>query len=611
MEGGGCHLYLKSGGYPESPRPARTLRGQGTKNPRHQIIAAIYKVGTRTTTHSYYFLADRSNAAIDVFDAENVSFFKLLQPSQPFAGAQPSSVATGSGPNGVIFIPGVILNPPPNCYVGCYPGSNGKTVNMVWAGDAPSNPNTGTSSLKVMDLDSGATLAVLNTLGVRRADELCFVTLPSGAPDKNNPYVMVANDNLLDNYLTIWRWDNFQFVERISLAGKDPLAAPYNTATGNVGASGIEQCKFNPRNKSFYLAVPATNARPITSFGAITGGSLYTAGTYNNVALTGGTGTGATANITVSGAGAVTTVTLVSGGIGYNVGDSLSAPAASIGGTGSGFSILVATVGPGGATDGHVLHISLPKQPSPWTPLTKCAPASNCQYGKVVAAYDISPGTGCGAANKGGGPAGLSIGPSFNGTNTNGLIALGCGAAGTGSLIINDSGVTQLMVPFTNSTDETWYDPASNHFFFAQSGGAAGGSLGVVNANEYPPLSYVQEDEPVGGPPVQDTTAPAATGGHSVAVLPGTCTTPTRQSQVYVPTRSTFSTPNNSSTICSSLLTPKLGAFTPTGAAPLWPGGTAQAPNPSTTWDQWGCIAVFTPTPPLTCSSTGHANPSP
>ena len=244
-------------------------------------------------------------------------------------------MATGSGPNGVIFIPGVILNPPPNCYVGCYPGSNGKTVNMVWAGDAPSNPNTGTSSLKVMDLDSGATLAVLNTLGVRRADELCFVTLPSGAPDKNNPYVMVANDNLLDNYLTIWRWDNFQFVERISLAGKDPLAAPYNTATGNVGASGIEQCKFNPRNKSFYLAVPATNARPITSFGAITGGSLYTAGTYNNVALTGGTGTGATANITVSGAGAVTTVTLVSGGIGYNVGDSLSAPAASIGGTGA------------------------------------------------------------------------------------------------------------------------------------------------------------------------------------------------------------------------------------------------------------------------------------
>jgi hypothetical protein len=84
-----------------------------------------------------------------------------------------------------------------------------------------------------MDKDSGATLAVLNTLGVRRSDELCFVTLPSGAPDPNNPYVLVANDVAgFDGFLTIWRWDNFQFVERINLTGNDPLAAPYNTAAG-------------------------------------------------------------------------------------------------------------------------------------------------------------------------------------------------------------------------------------------------------------------------------------------------------------------------------------------------------------------------------------------
>jgi len=513
----------------------------------------------------------------------------------------------------VIFIPGVILNPPPTCPVGCFNGSNGKTVNMVWAGDAPSpSGSTGTSSLKVMDLDSGATLAVLNTLGVRRADELCFVTLPSGAPDKNNPYVLVANDNLLDNYLTIWRWDNFQFVERISLAGKDPLAAPYNTATGNVGASGIEQCKFNPRNKSFYLAVPATNARPITSFGTLAGGSLYTNGSYSNVALTGGTGTGATANITVSG-GAVTAVVLVSGGIGYTAGDTLSASASSIGGTGSGFTILVATVGPGAATDGFVLQISLPKQPSPWIPLTKCAPGPTCQYGKVVAAYDISPGTGCGEVNKGGGPAGLSIGPSFNGTNTNGLIALGCGAGGGNSLIINDSGATILPVPLPAGTDETWYDPVSNHFFFAQSG-AAGillgqGFLGVVDANEYPPRSYIQEDgDDTGGTPVQDETIGVATGSHSVAVYPGACNlpspVPTRLSRVYLPTRSTL-TAGAPSLICSN----NLGAFPATGPAPQWPGGTAQAPT-ATDYNQWGCILVLTANAAM-CTNTGHANPSP
>lgn len=74
--------------------------------------------------------------------------------------------------------------------------------------------------------------------------------------------------------------------------------------------------------------------------GTITGGSLYTNGTYGGVALTGGSGTLATANITVSG-GVVTGVAVLNPGINYVVGDVLSATAASIGGTGSGFSVPV------------------------------------------------------------------------------------------------------------------------------------------------------------------------------------------------------------------------------------------------------------------------------
>ena len=116
---------------------------------------------------------------------------------------------------------------------------------MVWAGDAPTSGSTGTSHLKVMDLVSGATLASLNTGGVRRADELCFVTLPSGAPDPQHPYVMVANDNVLDNYLTIWRWDNFAFVQKIKLDNTDPYATGPNKSNPNNGfnhkANGIEQ----------------------------------------------------------------------------------------------------------------------------------------------------------------------------------------------------------------------------------------------------------------------------------------------------------------------------------------------------------------------------------
>jgi len=82
---------------------------------------------------------------------------------------------------------------------------------------------------------------------------------------------------------------------------------------------------------------------PVATLGAITGGSAYTNGTYLNVPLTGGAGSGAVANIVVSG-GAVTAVTLTQGGTGYVVGNTLTAAASTIGGTGSAFSIPVATV---------------------------------------------------------------------------------------------------------------------------------------------------------------------------------------------------------------------------------------------------------------------------
>jgi hypothetical protein len=78
----------------------------------------------------------------------------------------------------------------------------------------------------------------------------------------------------------------------------------------------------------------------------LVGGTLYTNGTYTNVTLTGGSGSGAKATIVVSGA-AVTSVTLTKPGNGYVVGDTLSATAATIGGTGSGFSIKVATINDG------------------------------------------------------------------------------------------------------------------------------------------------------------------------------------------------------------------------------------------------------------------------
>ena len=61
----------------------------------------------------------------------------------------------------------------------------------------------------------------------------------------------------------------------------------------------------------------------IGRFQLLNAGADYTAGTYNNVALTGGSGTGATANIVVASSGRVTSVTIQAKGSGYAKADYL------------------------------------------------------------------------------------------------------------------------------------------------------------------------------------------------------------------------------------------------------------------------------------------------
>lgn len=94
---------------------------------------------------------------------------------------------------------------------------------------------------------------------------------------------------------------------------------------------------------SFVAALNAKFPGTASTVGSITPGTSYSSGTYTNVPLTGGSGTGARATIVVAG-GAVTSVSITAGGSGYLIGDTLSAANANIGGTGSGFSVPVLTV---------------------------------------------------------------------------------------------------------------------------------------------------------------------------------------------------------------------------------------------------------------------------
>ena len=111
----------------------------------------------------------------------------------------------------------------------------------------------------------------------------------------------------------------------------------YNTIASNLTAVGLSALQSNTTN--------------VATLGSITGGTLYTNGTYTGVVMTLSSGSTAitypTATIVVAG-GVVTTVTLTSNGVGFkDTTTVLTAPAASIGGTGSGFSVPVATLASG------------------------------------------------------------------------------------------------------------------------------------------------------------------------------------------------------------------------------------------------------------------------
>jgi len=81
----------------------------------------------------------------------------------------------------------------------------------------------------------------------------------------------------------------------------------------------------------------------ISSGSITTGGAGYTDGQYAAIALTGGVGELATADITVTG-GVVSIVSLATGGQNFAIGNVLTADAADIGGTGAGFTWTVSDI---------------------------------------------------------------------------------------------------------------------------------------------------------------------------------------------------------------------------------------------------------------------------
>ena len=135
-------------------------------------------------------------------------------------------------------------------------------------------------------------------------------------------------------------------------------AYPTTTATGLPLYYGLFGSQYGNINELSYIIAPTPDQSynvemhyfyypptivqgQITGIGSISAGSLYTNGVYQNVPLTGGSGSKANADIVIV-SGAIVNVSITYGGNFYVVGDILSC--ASLGPTGTGFSVTVTSI---------------------------------------------------------------------------------------------------------------------------------------------------------------------------------------------------------------------------------------------------------------------------
>jgi len=176
--------------------------------PNNQVLTA-FDISFDDAVLEAYFLADRTNAVVEVVDTRTNTLSAQLK--GPFKGATGNN--NTSGPDGVI------------------------TVNHqeVWAGD-------GDSTVKVIDLLSQQTTHVISTNGTMRADELCW--------DPRDHLVLVANDADSPPFVSFISTDTYTVVGKIAMNGSN--------GTPNA-TNGIEQCQWSFRTGMFYLNIPEVN----------------------------------------------------------------------------------------------------------------------------------------------------------------------------------------------------------------------------------------------------------------------------------------------------------------------------------------------------------------
>jgi DNA-binding beta-propeller fold protein YncE len=178
-----------------APRSTVTLPGAPLKG---------FDISWFDSSSDAYYLADRSNARIDVIDGRTRTYTRSIGAGQ-FVGATGNNDT--SGPDGVLVAPG-------------------RHGEEVWAGD-------GNSTVKVFGRADGRMIATIPTGGVERADEMAF--------DPLDQVLLVANDADAPPFLTFISTRSHQVLGHL----------PMTHATG-----GLEQPVWDPLTRLFYLSVP-------------------------------------------------------------------------------------------------------------------------------------------------------------------------------------------------------------------------------------------------------------------------------------------------------------------------------------------------------------------
>jgi hypothetical protein len=223
-----------------SPPAAAACTGPGAPTTTQtKCIAAIalpkplqgYDISWVNPQRAEYYLADRSNAAIDVIDTAHLRFKQSL----------------GQG-----LFRGVIFNATGTAADNAHSGPNGVVTRGRWvyAGD-------GDSTLKVFDLDSPAAAALkanVSTGGTTRLDEMALTN--------DGRYLLAANNAEDPPFATLFRVNGDDAANSVGPGSIVQKTLIDSTIVPKGFGLSIEQPTWDPKTRRFYTSVPIIANNP-------------------------------------------------------------------------------------------------------------------------------------------------------------------------------------------------------------------------------------------------------------------------------------------------------------------------------------------------------------